>query len=93
MAQYLRTREVNNFYVEFPTLIVKYEIFPAVYGKTEADSGGLYLGGAPRLPEQVDITNVYVQINKDLQIDILPSLPEEYVISLEDEILEGEREQ
>lgn len=92
MAHNLSTREINNFYVEFPALEVEYEIYPAIYGRAEPNSGGLYLGGPPRLPEQVDIKHVYVKIGKGKQIDILPSLPEEYVISLEDEIQAEERE-
>ena len=92
MAHNLNTREINNFYVQFPSLEVKYEIYPAIYGRAELDSGGLYLGGPPRLPEQIDIKNVYVHLGNGRQIDILPSLPEEYVISLEDEIQAEERE-
>jgi len=78
--------KIENFYVEYPALTVEYEILPATYGRAELDGTQGYMAGVPRLPEQIDITHVYVQIDKYRQIDILNSLPEEYVINLEDEI-------
>lgn len=86
MAQSTKTHEVHDFYLEFPTVEVEYEVYPAVYGRSEPNSGGLYLGGPPHLPEQVDVKAIYVPLTKDRRINILELLSEGDIINLEDEI-------
>lgn len=86
MARSTSTHEVSDFYLEFPKVEIEYEIFPAVYGRPELDSGGLYLGGPPNLPEQIEIRAVYVPLAKDKKINILDLLSEGDIINLEDDI-------
>ena len=86
MARSTSTHEVSDFYFEFPKVEIEYEIFPAVYGRPEPDSGGLYLGGPPNLPEQIEIRAVYVPLAKDKKINILDLLSEGDIINLEDDI-------
>lgn len=86
MARSINTHEVSDFYLEFSKVEVEYEIFPAVYGRPEPNSGGLYLGGPPNLPEQIEIRAVYVPLTKGKKINILDLLSEGDIINLEDDI-------
>lgn len=86
MGRSTKTHEINDFYLEFPRVEVEYEVFPAVYGRPEPDSGGLYLGGPPSLPEQIEIRAVHVPLTKDKKINILNLLSEGDIINLEDDI-------
>lgn len=85
MGRNTETATINAYYFEWD-IEVDYEVFPAVYGPTEAGSGGLNLSGPVPLPEQIDIHDVYVVNEKGVKVSLLPLLDESTIIDLEDEI-------
>lgn len=80
------TKEVSDFYIEFPKLEVEYEAYPPVYGASEPGSGGLNLSGPTRLGEQIYIKAVYLPVGKDKRINIIDGLTSSDIDMLEDEI-------
>jgi hypothetical protein len=91
MVRNLEVSKVQAFYLELD-LEVEYEAHEPVYGRSEPDSGGLYLGGSSRLSEQIYLKKVLATGAAGQKIDILPLLSEGDQEALIDVIIQERRD-